>query len=314
MSRTSKWYDCGKGRFVRMLTSIALLTFTVAAIAAPTQEVRFGVPNWPGEQVKAEVASEILDDAGYKTSVVNVSWIVALKSVALGQLDVDMSLWRPTQNSVLNPMLQSNKVKLLTTNIKDAKYDVVVPDYVWNAGVHSIADLSKYADKFDHKIYGIEAGNDGNELVLNAIAKNMYGLGDFDLVQSSEPGMLAQVGVAVKSHQWIAFLGWKPHWMNIIYKIKYLDDPKLLWGGASTVNTVANPSYAKANPNVVRFLTQMQIPAKVQSQWIYNYGYAKKPMKEVASQWIKANPDLVRQWLDGVTTADGSHAAIDAVH
>lgn len=308
----SRWKERGL-RHARVGAAAALVALAVAGTASAATDVSFGVPDWPGEQVKAEVATQILDALGYNAKAMNLAWVVALKGVATGQISADMALWRPTQNSVLNPMLDSKQVVLLTTNVKDAKYDLVVPDYVWDAGVHSIADLHKYANKFNHKIYGIEAGNDGNELVLNAIKKNQYDLKGFQLVQSSEPGMLSQVGTAVKQHQWIVFLGWKPHWMNVIYKIKYLDDPELMWGGASTVNTVVRPEFEAKQPNVARFLKQMDIPAAVQSQWILDYGYKKQPMKQVASQWIKANPAVLEKWLDGVKTADGSKPAFAAL-
>lgn len=302
-----------KHRFVSALVVVALAAFAVAGTAAAADKVSFGVPSWPGERVKAEVASQILEAAGYETSTTNASWIIDVKAVATGQLSADMAIWRPTQNSVINPMLKSHKLTLLTTNIKDAKYDLVVPDYVWKAGVHSIADLHKYADKFGHKIYGIEAGNDGNQLVIDAIHSNQYKLGDFHLVASSTAGMLAQVKMAIRRHKWVVFLGWRPHWMNIVYDIKYLKDPEKMWGGASTVNTVVRPDYVKTHPNVSRFLKQMVIPASVQSQWIKDYGYKEKPLDQVADQWIKANTDLVKQWLEGVKTADGSRPAFEAV-
>ncbi len=300
-------------RFVHALTMTALLAFTFVGTAAAATKISFGVPSWPGERVKAEVAEQILQAAGYQTASTNASWIIDLKAVATGQLSADMALWRPTQNSVLDPMLKSKKVVLLTTNIKDALYGMVVPDYVWKAGVHSIGDLHKFAAKFDHKIYGIEAGNDGNTLVINAIKKNQYNLKGFHLVPSSTAGMLEQAKNAIANHQWIVFLGWRPHWMNVVFHIKYLNDPEKMWGGTSTVNTVVSPAFIKAQPNVTRFLKQMDIPSKVQSQWIYDYGYKKIPLSKVASAWIKSNPDLVKQWLDGVTTADGSGPAFAAV-
>lgn len=310
-------------RFTGLLAGLLLAaSFTATANAATdatqaavdaTNNIRFGVPSWPGERVKAAVAGHIFDAIGYDAKATNVSWTIALKSVSLGQLDADMALWRPTQNSTLDPMLESGKVKFVTTNIEDAQYDLVVPDYVWKAGVHSIADLHKYADKFDNRIYGIEAGNDGNTLVINAIKDNTYKLGGFKLISSSTAGMLSQVKNAIRQHKWVVFLGWKPHWMNIIYDIKYLNDPKKMWGDGSTVNTVVNPSYAKSHPNAVRFLKQMTIPSDVQSFWIKAYGYENKPFEEVAETWIKQNPTLVKQWLAGVTTADGSQDAFTAL-
>ena len=300
-------------RTLAPLLAACSLALAGNALAAAGNKVNLCAPNWPGELVKAEVASQILDAAGYQPKTTQASWIICLKGVADGEVDVDMALWRPTQNSVLDPMLESGKVKLLTTNVKDALYDIVVPDYVYDAGVHSIADIAKHADQFDGKIYGIEAGNDGNELVLEAIRNNQYGLGDMRLVESSEAAMLTQAGNAIKQKRWVAFLGWKPHWMNIIYKLKYLEDPELMWGGTSTVNTVVRPDYVTAQPNLARFFQQMNIPSEVQSSWIYDYGYKEVPLQQVAANWIKANPALVGQWLDGVTSADGQRSAMDAL-
>ena len=53
------------------------------------------------------------------------------------------------------------------TNLEGAGYGIVVPQYVADAGVKSLADLGANKDKFDGKFYGIEAGNDGNRIIRN---------------------------------------------------------------------------------------------------------------------------------------------------
>ena len=146
-----------------------------------------------------------------------------------------------------------------------------------------------------------------------AIKNNTYDLKDWKLVPSSTAGMLAQAGRAIREHKWIVFLGWKPHWMNITYNLRYLKDPEKIWGGKSVVYTAANPTFVKNNPNVARFLKQMVVPSKIQSQWIYEFGYKKKAAEYVAKTWITHNMDTVSKWLDGVQTADGSKPAIEAV-
>ena len=52
---------------------------------------------------------------------------------------------------------------------RGAGYGIVVPTYVADAGVKTLADIGKFKDKFDGKIYGIEAGNDGNRIILDMI-------------------------------------------------------------------------------------------------------------------------------------------------
>lgn len=301
----------GRHPLVALVIGIVLV-FGLISYATAAEEVSFGVPPWPGERVKAEVAGQILNAIGYKTSRYQASGAFCMNSVGSGKLDVYMAVWRPVNNGVIEPLLKSGHVILLNTNIKDAKYNVVVPDYVWAAGVHSIADLHKYGDKFDHKIYGIEVGNVGNRLMIKAIEHDTYDLGDWELVPSSTAGMLAQAGRAIAADRWIAFLGWKPHWMNVIYHLKYLRDPRGLWGpndGQNKVQTVASKAFVERSPNVVRFLKQMNVGAKVQSQWIYAYGRKGIAAEKVARDWIGSHPDEVSRWLDGVTTADGKARA-----
>lgn len=299
---------------VLLATAIVTLGSTGAAVAAGSGNVRFAVPPWPGEIVKAAVASQLLDAIGYKAEVLNLEVAVAMKGIASGDADVDMAVWHPANDPVVEPLLKSGKVDQVVVNIPDAKYGMGVPAYVWNAGVHSIGDLHKHAARFRNKIYGIESGGAGNILVSKAIQSNEYDLGKFHLVSSSTMGMMSQVTDAIHRHQWIVFLAWRPHWMNVVFKIKYLRDPKLMWGKSSSVATIVNPAFSHAHPNVTRFLKQMYVGAKTQSEWIYKYGYKKVPLDQVASDWIVANADTVRGWLQGVTTADGDEPALDAVY
>ena len=79
--------------------------------------------------------------------------------------------------------------------------------------------MAKFKDKLGGKIYGIEPGNDGNRLVLDVIKDPKFGLDGFELVESSEAGMLAQVAKSISSNEDMVFLGWAPHPMNANFKI-----------------------------------------------------------------------------------------------
>ncbi|WP_353223800.1 ABC transporter substrate-binding protein [Salinisphaera hydrothermalis] len=300
------------GYGARLLATAALSLGVLGSAYAATQ-VKFGQPPWPGASVRTEVARELLEAIGYETSVTKGSWTLDIMGVAQGSLDADVALWLPTQKSTVEPLAKSGKIDLIAKIVPDAKYDLVVPDYVWKAGVHCICDLHKYADKFDHTIYGIEAGNDGNVLMKNAIKHNTYDLKGWHVQPSSAAAMLTQAGRDMRRKKWIVFLGWKPHWMNIKYNIRYLEDPKKIWGGKSVVWTAINPAFAAKHPNVKKFLSQMVAPAKIESQWIYDYGQKKQPLKQVAGTWIKNNLDLVSQWMQGVKTADGRQDAMAAL-
>lgn len=306
-----------KYRWLSVLLSLIFALGTASsAVAADNDSVSFGVPPWPGERVKAEVATRILEAIGYETKKFQGADIFILNSVAHGEPDIYLAVWRPINDATVEPLLESGEIVLLNTNIGDAKYNLAVPQYVWDAGVHSISDLQDYADRFGHKIYGIEIGATGNTLMIHAIEDDTYNLGEWRLVSSSTAGMLAQVTKAVSEHDWIVFTGWRPHWMNIEFDLQYLQDPLNLWGpngGQSQVQTIAGPTFVESHPNVTRFLKQMDVGSKVQSTWIYNSAYKNNPAEQVAAKWIKSHPDVVGQWLDGVTTADGERPAVKAV-
>ncbi|WP_432414909.1 ABC transporter substrate-binding protein [Chromohalobacter israelensis] len=290
----------------------ALLLAPFGLAQAEDDTVRFGTPQWPGATVKSEVARQLLDTLGYRTSLREASSSIILEGMASGDLDVNMALWRPSQSGMLDPRLAAGELVEVVKNIDGARFQLAVPEYVWDAGVHSMADLAGHAERFDHTFYGIEPGNVGNELMQNAIDDGTYGLDDWQVAASSVTGMMSQVASDIRNGQWIAFLGWEPHWMNVDFDIRYLKDPENLWGDASSVSTVVASDFAERHPNVIAFLDNMVVPIAVQDQWVYAYSREDQPLEAVAATWIQSHPERVNAWLEGVTTADGETRAQDA--
>ena len=156
-------------RIMQVCAVIALLAvFVLAGPAQAEQEkVKFGSVNWPGVTVKTHVVSEICQALGYETVINQLQVPATFKALSMGQLDVFMGTWLPTQKNYVDPYLEEDKMVLLTVNLSETKYKNAVPKYVWDAGVHSLADLDKpeFRDKFERKgdgtpeFYAIEAGN-----------------------------------------------------------------------------------------------------------------------------------------------------------
>ena len=117
-----------------------------------------------------------------------------------------------------------------------------MPQYVADAGVKSLKDLGAHKDQFGGKIYGIEAGNDGNRIISGMIAKPENNLAGFELVESSEAGMLTQAEKAMKNNDWIVFLGWTPHPVMGEMKIAYLDG----MGNSDSAPRRSTPTYGPA--------------------------------------------------------------------
>ncbi len=289
-----------------LLTLVLTLSFS---LASAQEEVRFGYVEWPGVTVKTHVASEILTALGYDTEMDSLSVPLVLRGVSEGDLDAFLGVWVPSMNGMIDPYLDDDSVTQVAVNLGETVYRPAVPTYVYDAGVTSLADLAANSEQFEQDFYGIEPGNDGNQIMLDAVANGTYGLSDWDIVESSTEAMLAAVGRATDRDEWIVFLAWSPHWMNAVYDIRYLDDPEGIWGSDGYVATVMNTESAEAMPNVSLFLSQLQVTPEMQNLWIDRYSRQGQDPAEVASTWISENLDVVLQWSEGVTTADGAPAS-----
>lgn len=299
-----------KNSLVRSLVLVTVsLLFTGTSAAQTDNVVKLGhVPGWTGLTVKNEVISQVLGHLGYEAELFQASLPLVYRGVASGEIDAFAAVWIPSSQSMIQPYYEEGTITRLATHLDGALYGSAVPDYVCEAGVRSFADLNDHADRFNERYYGLEPGNDGNELIRKAIADDTYGLGDWQLVESSISAMLTQVESEIEDEEWIVFSGWKPHWMNVVYDLCYLEDPKNIWGGPSQVDTIANSVFVENSPNVARLLTQFQIESAVQSDWILQYGFEDRPQDEVAAEWLGNNLGIVETWLEGVTTVDGEPA------
>ena len=279
-----------------------------AAEPASCRAVTLAEVGWTDIQATTGVATMILKALGYETKVPITS--VPVTFVGLGNNDIDafLGLWMPSMAGMVKDRLENGSIEKIRANLEGAKYTLVVPKYAHDASVTDLADLDAHKAQFGGKIYGIEPGNDGNQLIQQMIDADAFGLGDWDLVESSEAGMLLQAKGAFDAKQWVVFLGWAPHPMNTKMQIEYLSGGADYFGpdkGGATVHTLTRRGYGDECPNVGRFLKQLAFT--VESENIIMGGILdhKLDAETAAKTFLKANPDLLAPWLDGVTTVDG---------
>ena len=278
--------------------SLALGLATVLSAGAFAAEpescrtVTFSDVGWTDITATTATASIVLEGLGYTPEVQLLAVPVTYASLKSGDIDVFLGNWMPT--------------------MEGAKYTLAVPKYTYDAGLKSFADIAKFKDKLDGKIYGIEPGNDGNRLILDMISANQFDLGGFELVESSEAGMLSQVQRAAGSKQDVVFLGWEPHPMNANIDMAYLEGGDDVFGpnyGGATVHTNVRAGYTTECPNVGKLLTNMVFSLKMENEIMGAILNDGKDPKVAATEWLKANPDALTPWLAGVTTFDGQDGA-----
>jgi glycine betaine/proline transport system substrate-binding protein len=273
--------------------------------------VRFSDVGWTDITSTTAAASVVLKALGYDPETELLSVPVTYASLKNNDIDVFLGNWMPTMEGDIAKYRDEGSVDILGVNLEGAKYTLAVPAYVAAGGLKDYADIAKFKDKLDGKIYGIEPGNDGNRLILEMIKKNAFGLKDFELVESSEQGMLAQVKRAVRRKNWIVFLGWEPHPMNANFDMVYLSGGDDWFGpnyGGATVYTNVRKGFVEDCPNVGRFVKNLKFTLPMENEIMAGILDNDEAADVAATNWLKANPAILDGWLDGVTTYDGGDA------
>lgn len=288
--------------------AVLMTTSAYAADPAACRNVRFADVGWTDIAATTGLASTVFEGLGYNPTKTIASVPITFAGIKSKQIDVFLGYWSPTMDPMIEPFVKAKQVEVLSTpNLTGAKYTLAVPDYVYNGGLKTFADIQKYADKLGGRIYGIEPGNDGNALIKKMIDANQFGLGKFKLVESSEAGMLVQVNKATREKQWIVFLGWEPHPMNVQMKIDYLSGGDDVFGpnyGEAKVFTATPPDYSARCPNAAKLVSNLHFTTDIENHVMMPIMDKQDPNK-AATQWLKKNPQVLDKWLAGVTTIDG---------
>ena len=297
----------------RMVLGIGavLATLATTALAADPdscEEVRFSDVGWTDITATTALASVVLEGLGYSPSAEVLAVPVTYASLKNKDIDVFLGNWMPSMAADIEPYAKDGSVETVRANLEGAKYTLAVPSYAAEAGLKSFADIAKFKDQLDDQIYGIEPGNDGNRLIQSMIDKDAFSLKSFELVESSEQGMLSQVARAVAAKEPIVFLAWEPHPMNVKFDLTYLEGGDDYFGpnfGGATVYTNVRAGYAAECKNVGKLLSNLEFTLPMESTVMGAILDQGADPEDAASEWLQAHPDVLDKWLDGVTTIAG---------
>ncbi|TKC81294.1 glycine betaine ABC transporter substrate-binding protein [Trinickia terrae] len=271
----------------------AALTTVVPVSADTKPTIKIGyVEGWDDSVATTNIAAKIIEKRlGYPVQIVPVAAGMMWEGVSRGDLDATLSAWLPATHGAYWDKYKA-KVVDVGQNFTDAKIGLIVPADV---KAKSIADLESQKSEFGGRIVGIDAG--AGVMAKTADAIKAYNLG-YQLMPSSGTAMTAELARSMHANKPIVVTGWAPHWMFGKWKLKFLDDPKKVYGESEHVDNVVNPALeTKAKP-VVTFLKQFQWkPGEIDSVMLAAQS-GEKP-DAAADAWIAAHPDRVNSWLAG---------------
>lgn len=249
---------------------------------------------WDSEIASTNVVKEVLESKlNYTVEMMQVDAGPMYMGIADGSADAMVAAWLPSTHG--ENYYEPNKAKFedLGPNLKGTKNGLAVPTYM---DITSVEDLKKpeVGKLVKNTITGIEPGAGIMTQASNAITE--YDLKDWKLLESSSAAMAKVLQDAYSKKEPIIITGWTPHWMFAKMDLKYLEDPKGVFGGDEEIHTLVRLGLKEDQPDAYRFLDQFEwTPADMESVMVDIFG----GMSEVdaAKKWIAANEDKVNKWI-----------------
>ncbi|MGD2082441.1 MAG: glycine betaine ABC transporter substrate-binding protein [Chromatiales bacterium] len=253
-------------------------------------EVELAYVEWSSEVASTNVVRAVLEQLGYDVKITPVSAAAMWQAVGTGDADGMVAAWLPTTHGHYLEKVRED-VEDLGPNLEGTKIGLVVPAYVT---IDSIEQLNDEGAQFDDRIIGIDPGAglmSKTEKVIDA-----YGL-DLKLIEGSGATMTAALADAIDNDRWIVVTGWTPHWMFARWDLKYLDDPKGIYGGAEHINTIVRKGLKQDMPEVYGVLDRFYwTPEEMAELMVWNQEKGADPY-ENAKRWVRENPERVNEWI-----------------
>ncbi|MCP5087307.1 MAG: choline ABC transporter substrate-binding protein [Rhodobacteraceae bacterium] len=288
--------------------SVAIMAAFATTAGADCGKVTFSDVGWTDITATTATTTIVLEALGYETDIKVLSVPVTYISLEQGDVDVFLGNWMPTMEGDIAKYREAGTVDTVGANLNGTAYTLATNAAGAKLGIKTFADIAPNADALDGKIYGIEAGNDGNRIVMDLIDKDTFGLSAVEMIESSEQGMLAQVDRASRKDEPVIFLGWAPHPMNSNFEVTYLTGGEEWFGAEGDVYTNTRAGYVAECPNVGAFLGNLKFTLAMENEIMGAILDGGEDANDAASAWLKANSDTLGPWLDGVTTKDGGDA------
>src|SRR5690625_1244066 len=275
---------------VSAFAGLSLLAGAHAVADDSKGTVHLAYVEWSSEVASTNVARALLEEAGFDVKTSALSAAAMWQAVASGDADATLAAWLPTTHQEYYERLQDDIVDA-GVNLDGTKLGLAVPAYV---DIDSIEDLNGAADSFNNEIIGIDPGAGLQGLTEQVVDEYELTL---RLRDGSDATMTAALSNAVTNEEPIVVTAWTPHWKFARWELKYLDDPKEIYGGAEQIHTITRKGLKDDMPEAYAILERFQwTPADMEEVMLMNEEAGSDPY-ENAKKWLAENQDRVQEWL-----------------
>lgn len=259
---------------------------------ADEDAVRLVYVEWDSEVASTHVVKVVIEERlGLECKLLPVTLTALWASVAAGDQDATVAAWLPLQAD--QQARYGDRVVDLGAHLEGTHIGLAVPAQL---PVESIPELAGVAGRLDGKVIGIEP--DAGLMRRTRRALEAYGLDGLRLISGSDSTMTTILEGAVAEDRWIVVTAWTPHWMFRRWDLRYLEDPKGIYGEGGAIHTLVRQGLEEDRPRVYDFLSRFRWTVRDMEQVMLWMQEEDTSPEEAARRWIAANEALVDRWLD----------------
>lgn len=287
---------------------VGILILSPAAVQA-RDTLRLVYADWSSSVASAHlVCAVVRQHLEQGCELEQVSAQQMFRQVAAGEADAMLSAWLPDTHA---HYFQRHGERLvdLGPNFEGTRIGLVVPTVSPGRqtgpqgsrgrsefAIDSIAELNEHAARFGGRIIGIES--DTGIMRATRKAMRVYGLERFRLVEGSETAMVSALKDAIQRKEPVVVTGWRPHWLFGRWALRFLADPKGVYGKQGAIHTLVAPDLRQRMPQTYALLDRFYWRSDELGQlmvWI-QADAGRDPMAQV-ERWMRSRPELVADWI-----------------
>ncbi|MBD2867838.1 glycine betaine ABC transporter substrate-binding protein [Paenibacillus sp. IB182493] len=272
---------------------VALLAGCSSASGSGDKKVTLAYVAWDSEIASTHVVKEVLEQKlDYEVELMQVDAGPMWAGVSDGSADAMVAAWLPSTHASYVEKYDG-QYDDLGPNLEGTKVGLVVPQYM---EINSIEELNDaVGETLDYTIVGIEPG--AGIMMATEKVLDEYGLRDkWTLLESSSAAMTQELQKAYDNQEPVIVTGWTPHWKFAKMDLKYLEDPKNVYGGDEQIHTIARKGLNNDQPEAYAFLDKFNWTPDDMAAVMIQIQEGKSP-EEAAKAWVEENADKVDAWL-----------------
>lgn len=245
------------------------------------QYIKIAFNEYVESSFQLEILKEIIKQKlGLAAEGILVNNQEIFRMVAEGKADFSTAAMLPSCEAL--EVEYRGQMENLGSNLDGCKLGLIVPSYV---EINSITEMKSSANKFKNKIYSLQRRTSLGRMVGEALES--YEISGYTVEYDEEKVMLEALHKAISNKEWIIITGWQPHYMFSVYDLKYLQDPKMVFGSEDHCATLVKQGLKEENMELYQIVKnfKLNMTAVNHALWEINKGTS---IKDAAQSYLNS--------------------------